>query len=822
MIRHTSARCLLLILLWPATGSAQTGSIHGSVVDQTDLVLPGATVTLRGNGVPRTAYSDEQGTFELAGVAPGTYTLRVSLAGFSDATVEDVTVSGAPLELSPVALQLASFGDTVVVTASRHAGRLIDAPVSTSVITTATLDTTPAQNYGDLLRAIPGLNVIQLSARDVQVTSRSPGNTLTNSQLVLVDGRSAYLDFFGLVLWDLLPTNFDDVEQIEVVRGPASAVWGANAMTGAVNIITKPPRESVGTTVTFSGGYVDRYAGSGVGLGAGPLFGANATATRAPSDRLAYRVSAGYFTSDAFARPTGRIPVIDDPRQPGQTVGGALYPLDSGTTAFGTGFANRGTSQPKFDVRVDQELSDATLTYAGGVAGTEGLVHSGIGPFDIQRGSYLGYGKVTYTRGDLRLQFFTNILDGQAPNLLLPDPATGRPLQLDFKTQTYDGEIGHAVVLGNRHRLSYGGNVRQNNFDVPLAPLGEDRLEVGGYLQDEIFWDRFRLVLGARVDKFGHLSNPKVSPRIAFLVKPAEDHSITLSYNRAFRAPSVINNALQTSIVSPVDLSTLAPLLPPGLPPAVAQPFPLVVGAVGSDIPIGGMPQDELTEESLTAYEVSYTGVLPLGTTLGGSFFVNRRDDSINFTALPPTLDPYTAATPPPGWRLPPVVLTQLAQFGIFLPRTAFTYLNLGPIRQTGVELWLEQQVSRAVAASVNYSWQSEPEILDDPNPYLPSELNLPPTHRFNAGVTWNGSRLLGSASVNAATDAFWSDVLTSAYHGYTDGYATVNGSVGVKWQGGAVTTTVKVTNLFNQTIQQHIFGDLLRRIVVGEVKFKL
>ena len=197
MIRHTSARCLLLILLWPATGSAQTGSVTGNVVDQTALVLPGATVTLRGNGVPRTAYSDEQGTFELAGVAPGTYTLRVSLAGFSDATVENVTVSGAPLALPPVELQLASFGDTVVVTASRNEERLIDAPVSTSIISAATLETTSAQNYGDLLRATPGLNVIQLSARDVQVTSRSPGNTLTNSQLVLVDGRSAYLDFFG-------------------------------------------------------------------------------------------------------------------------------------------------------------------------------------------------------------------------------------------------------------------------------------------------------------------------------------------------------------------------------------------------------------------------------------------------------------------------------------------------------------------------------------------------------------------------------------------------------------------------------------------------
>ena len=465
--------------------------------------------------------------------------------------------------------------------------------------------------------------------------------------------------------------------------------------------------------------------------------------TRAPNDRVSYRVSAGYFTSDAFARPTGRIPVIDDPRQPGQTVGGAFYPLDSAAAAFGTGFANRGTSQPKFDVRVDQELSHGTLTYAGGVAGTDGLIHSGIGPFDMQSGTYLGYGKLTYTRGALRMQFFTNVLNGQAPNLLLPDLATGRPLQLDFRTQTYDGEIGHSVFLGTRHRLTYGGNVRQNNFDITLAPRGENRLEVGAYLQDEIFWERFRLVLGGRVDKFGNLSNPKFPPRIAFLVKPAENHSITLSYNRAFRAPSFINNALQTNIVSPVDLSALAPLLPPGLQPAVAQPFPLVVAGVGSDIPIGGMPQDTLTEESLTAYEVSYAGVLPRGTTLGGSFFVNRRDDAINFTALPPSLDPYTATHPSPGWRLPPGVLTQLAQFGIFLPRTAFTYLNLGPIRQTGVELWLEQRVSRAVAASINYSWQSEPEILDDPNPHLPAELNLPPTHRFNAGVTWNGSRLL-------------------------------------------------------------------------------
>ena len=87
--------CVLLawLALAPPTVFAQTGIVTGSVVDQTGLVLAGATVTLRGAGVPRTAYTDEQGNFELVGVAPGTYALTASLLGFSDATVEDVTVS---------------------------------------------------------------------------------------------------------------------------------------------------------------------------------------------------------------------------------------------------------------------------------------------------------------------------------------------------------------------------------------------------------------------------------------------------------------------------------------------------------------------------------------------------------------------------------------------------------------------------------------------------------------------------------------------------------------------------------------------------------
>lgn len=830
---------MILLMLGAVPAAAQPGQVRGAVLDETGAVLPGATVTLRGPDGVRAASTGGAGEYLFENVSDGVYAVTVSLSGFSDATVEDVVVAGAPVEAPAVTLSLASFGDTVVVTASRTEVRVVDAPVTTSVIPATTLATAAATNVGEALRSVPGVNVVQLSARDVNVTSRQSTGTLANSQLVLVDGRSVYLDFFGMVLWDLVPTNTGDVEQIEVVRGPASATWGANAMTGAVNVVTRRPRESVGSTVTLSGGLIDRNAGSTAGRGAGTMFGANATVTRAPSDRLAYRVSGGYFTSDAFARPAGRIPVIDDPREPGRMVGGAFYPGD-GAGAFGTAFANRGTSQPKFDLRVDQELSDATLSYSGGVAGTQGIVHSGVGPFDVQPGSWLGYAKIDYARGDLRAQVFTNLLDGDAPNLLLPD-ASGQPLQLGFDSRTVDAELGHSTVLGGRHVLNYGGNVRHNAFDVTIAPDAANRLEAGAYLQDEIILDPVRIILGGRVDKFGNLSTPAFSPRLAFMVKPGVDHSVTLSYNRAFRAPSIINNFLAMNIVQPVDLSGLAPFLPatlaPVIAPRLAQPFPLTVGAAGSDVPFGDAPRPDLVEESLTAYEVSYTGSVLPGTTIGAAAYVNRRDDSINFVSLPNSADPYTVEDQPPGWdrylganQLPPslaqvvpgLLLHQMAQFGVFLPRTAFTYVNLGPVRQTGVELWLDQRLARSASAWVNYSWQSEPEILDAENPYPSAELSLPPTHRVNAGVSWDGARILGNASVSTATDAFWADVLTPDFHGYSDGYTLVNGSFGVKWGGGAVTTLIKVTNLLNQSIQQHVFGDVLRRTVVGEVRFSM
>ena len=267
-----------------------------------------------------------------------------------------------------------TFEEQVVVTASRNEEQLVNAPATISVITTQTIENSPATNIGDLLRAVPGVNVTQLTARDVNITTRGATATLATSQLALVDGRSIYLDFYGMVMWDFIPANPHEIKQIEVIRGPASAMWGANAMSGVVNVITKSPRELAAegpASITIGAGGFSRSA-QGVDRDMGSLFYVNGSTAHAVNDRWAYKVSAGYFTQYPLARPVGTI------NNAAQTP----YP----------NYTNQGTSQPKFDTRVDYSLSSGgTLTFNGGVNGTDGIIHSGIGPFDIQNGSRMGY-----------------------------------------------------------------------------------------------------------------------------------------------------------------------------------------------------------------------------------------------------------------------------------------------------------------------------------------------------------------------------------------------------------------------------------------------
>ena len=658
--------------------------------------------------------------------------------------------------------------DIVVVTASRREEQLLNAPATMTVLTEDLLAAAPGQSVTDLLRLVPGLNTIQTSARDVNVTSRGATSTLSDSMLVLLDGRSIYQDFFGSVLWDFLPVDTTEIKQVEVIRGPASAVWGANAMTGVINVVTKTPREMQGTSLAIRFGQFDRSPRGGQFDGGG-LFSISATHAQATSDRFAYKISAGLLSQEAFLRPTGTIAGTQTP-----------YPA----------YVNRGTTQPRLDARVDYDLENGQqkIVLAGGIAGTEGIIQTGLGPLDAQRGSTFKYGRMTYTRAKLKLQAFVNALDGDAPVLLLTG-VDGHPLVFRFENQAYDVEVSDFHLIRARHLLSYGGNYRHNNFDLSFAARGSSRDEGGAYVQDQIILsERYRWIVGARVDRFDVLRKAVLSPRTAFLIKPRPNHTFRLSFNRAFRAPSMVNTFLETSFLNRLALGNDA-----------AFYFPTI--AVGND---------QLKEERLTAYEAGYIGRFA-ATTLGVALYLNRTKNMIQFTQGAS----YTSASPPPGWPLPPAFLDRLVSEGRGLP-SQFTYLNFNNITDRGLELSADVRITRAASAFANYSWQARP----TPTGFDISELNLPPTHRFNAGLSVTRGRTFGSLSGSFVDSAFWQDVLPG-YQGPTDAYTLVDGGFGVHSVDRKMTVAFRGKNLFNRPVQQHVFGDVIRRTVTGEVRFE-
>jgi outer membrane receptor protein involved in Fe transport len=726
-----------------------------------------------------------------------------------------VSESQAPAE------QVVPLSVVVVVTPNRGSGTtIIDAPAAVSVLSREAIALAPDRSLAELLRAVPGVNVVMGSIRDHEVTSRQATSTLPNSQLVLLDGRSVYQDFIGTILWDMIPVAPGDIDQIEVVRGPASAVWGANAFTGVVNIVTRSPRAAEGSSVELGLAGYGRDAGSLAGRGAGLAYRGSTSLSRALDDRLAFRASGGLHVAAPLARPTGEMPVVSHPLVPESQVGGGRLPLDE--QGEPGDYRNRGTTQPWMDLRFDQELAapearEHRITYAAGIAGSDGIVHTGIGPFNLERGSVNGYARVSYRRDRLNVMLHASALRVKGPNLLAFD-VDEEPLRLSVRTKTFGLDASDSRLLGSRQIVTYGATVRRNLFRVSLAPGGKDRTELGAFVQDELFlgWGRspsreLRIALGARLDRFGNIEGPVLSPRLSCIWKPSPHHSIRLSVNKAFRSPSLVNNYLDRVVLRPVDLKPLFPELPAAFAGAVEEDFLLPQRVLGDP---------DLREESLTSYEAGYVGSVGSRTAVGVSAYRNDTRDNINFFRFPDHADPYTEQSPPEGWPLPPSLLSDLAARGIFLARVSNQFRNLGPIRHRGIEAFVEHTFGDGLAGYLNYSWQPDPRPLPATEPFPPLEISLPPRHRVNAGVSWNGRRFVGSLSLNHADRAFWVDVFPHDFDGWTDAYTMFNGSFGVRWADGRIVTTVRGTNLTNAEVRQHTFADVVKRAVFADVRF--
>jgi len=145
-----------------------------------------------------------------------------------------------------------------------------------------------------------------------------------------------------------------------------------------------------------------------------------------------------------------------------------------------------------------------------------------------------------------------------------------------------------------------------------------------------------------------------------------------------------------------------------------------------------------------------------------------------------------------------------------------FTYLNLGTVKDKGVELGVDASVNRYVNVFTNYSYQWKPW-----RPRRSSTTSTAGEEPRQRGLQLQLLPFLGNLAMNYTDSAYWQDVLDVRFSGKTEAFTLLNGGFGVRWADGRVTTSIKGTNLANQEVMQHVFGDVLKRQVVGEVRFR-
>ncbi len=747
--------------------------------------------------------------------------------------------------------------EDVVVSASARSEALLDAPAAVSVISGTDLTTSPGDQLVDHLRRVPGINVVQFSARDVNIASRTSTGGINTSTLVLADGRNLYLDFLGFVMWEFAPTDPSLIERVEVVRGPASAIWGANATGGVVQVITKSPKDTLGGHLFVDAG---SYNSRGVDVTQSFLAGS-----------WALRVSAGYFQSDPFARPTTITNMFGETVNPDL----GLLPGSVGTS---------GTKQPRFDLRADHDdASGGSWMVEAGTGQTSGWIATGLGPFKVDSGASMSYASTRWRRNLIEAQADINYFDGSAVNLI-------NALPFAFTSGTTHATVHGSVPIETRGVVGWGADVERSVYDLSIAPDGDHRTKLGVYGDADIdINSKFGIVGGGRVDHFRETVGTVFSPRLALRYKPVPDQTLRLAWGRAYRAPSVIETDLYVPSVPVAILnwaqldSTLDPATFPngffelmargvcstrpdncGAPPGQVPDYIAVTTAKGSrdleaerttSIELGWAGHFRGFEASLTVYR---------NWTTGGIDFPVKKYYGVGPDGIPGTADDVVLPSDPnhdgieeaPPVDLCPYGIDQFAQFtalcndpnrpapkvpynlalSVFLDGripAEFQYQNTGTVTNDGLEMGLSWAGRNGVSAAFNYSWQSDPisngQRMTDRvetarqehdagiTPDTTDFVNIPAKHRLSLSGQIDRTRWFAGGSWDYIAKTFWQDVLTSDFWGYVPQYHLVGVRGGWRFPRHGLTLTGQITNLLNRPIQQHIYGDVIeRRVTLG------
>ena len=712
---------LALLFLPGATLSAQgTGTVTGTVTrDDTGEPLAGVSVVARESG--RSAVTGSDGSYTLQRVPAGPQTIVFRWLGFRPME-RQVTVTGggsvtanASLVAAPVLL-----GDIVVSSASRAPERVVEAPAAVSTVPTQVMDNSTLTGQAPIaLATVPGLDVAQSGVNDFSVNARGFNSSLNRRVLVLQDGRDLAIAFLGAQEWNGLAVPMEDLRGIEVVRGPGSALYGANAFSGVVNMTTQMAREVVGTKLTLGGGELETIRGD--------LRHAGVTS----NGRFGYRVNAGFNQSDTWTRSRtnpGDLaeeyePATDEPvpaiSQP-EAIPLAGQTLEAGTReAIGDRDPIRNMyGSARLDFYRD---NGGVITAEGGMSQVENeVLVTGIGRVQVLKATK-PYARVAWAEDRFNVMGYWNGRSTKEPQKSLASGLDILEESAIFHIEAQANQtFGPArVVVGSSFR-----NINTNTSGTLMSLVNDDRSDnmysVFGQVEYQVI-PQVKVVGAVRFDD-GDLFDRQWSPKAAVVVSPNENHSFRVTVNRAFQTPNYSEFFLQAPAGPPADFLALEMGLRahPQLGPALAG---VPVGELytnSSAVPVLALGNSELEVEHVTGWEAGYKANLGDRAFVTVDVYLNDLEDFVTdlLPGVNPAFGPWTApeAVPEPARAaIEQATRDQLAAFGQPVAAAGLTrvngntavvvsYANAGEVRERGIELGVGYNLTNELRVDASFT----------------------------------------------------------------------------------------------------------------------
>ncbi|MCP4566212.1 MAG: TonB-dependent receptor, partial [FCB group bacterium] len=530
----------LIAVMLPLTAVA--GTINGTITDKTDgEVLMGATVNVKSaiSGFePRGTAADKDGFFEFTDMLPGKYIVIVSSIGFTPQTFSEIEVTESgnqsmKVSLTPTYIDL----DAISVTASRRPEKLVEAPASVAVVDAESVEARTTLTPTEHLKGLAAVDVASTGLNQSNVVVRGFNNIFSGALLVLTDNRIARVPSLRFNAYNFISTINEDIERIEIVSGPGSALYGPNSASGVMHIITKSPFASQGTTFSLGGGERDLVIGSFRHAGT-------------YNDRIGYKITGQYYQGHDWEH-TEQAEEDNDLIQ-------KYLPTADGPEFVGDSIpAERDFDINKLagDGRLDFLIGDnSSLIVNSGFSRSSSIELTGLGAGQAIDWTYW-FAQTRYRYKDLFIQGFVNASDAGDTYLL----QTGQ-LIVD-KSKLWAGQIQHSYSTSDNLSFTYGFDALFTRPNTEATINGgneenDDIDEFGIYLQsDAQLNDKLKLVTAVRLDDNNRLKDMVISPRAGLVYQPVENHNLRATYNRAYSTPD--NNNLYLDIMQTNDMGDL-------------------------------------------------------------------------------------------------------------------------------------------------------------------------------------------------------------------------------------------------------------------------